>query len=187
MTLESPSNADSRNEDFVRLIGAHQGRIYGFVFTLVPRRSEAEELVQQISVVLWRKFDSFTPDGNDRDGAFVSWACGVAYYEVLHYLRSLKREQHAMSTAALERLRDARLQRTDVLDRRREALTECLKRLAGQDRSVIDAYYFEGIQDVKQIADATGRSVDAIYKSLQRIRSALHDCIESRLAREESE
>lgn len=181
MSPEQQSNlVGARQEEFARLIGAHQGRIYGFVYTLLPHRSEAEELVQQISVVLWKKFDTFEQDGN-----FVSWAYGVAYNEVLHYLRSRNREQRAVSIAVLERLRDARLQRDDLLDRRREALNECLKRLGSRDHSLIDGYYFRGEQSVRKLSDATGRSVDAIYKSLQRIRAMLHECIERSLARQE--
>jgi RNA polymerase sigma-70 factor (ECF subfamily) len=164
----------------MRLLAAYQGRIYGFVFTLVHNRSETEELLQQISIVLWHKFDTFRPEGD-----FVRWACGVAYFEILHHLRSKNREVRAISESLLQKLRDHRLEHGDLLEQRRDALGFCLERLGAQDRTLVEQYYFCGNVTASDVSQKIGRSVEAIYKSLQRVRLALHQCIEDRLARED--
>ena len=193
MSQELPpiATANARHEEFVRLLGAYQGRIYGFVFTLLPHRTEAEELLQQVSVTLWRKFDTF-----DRSGDFVRWACGVAYNEIRHHRRARGREQRAMSEAVMQRamseavmqrVRDARLECSQELDERREVLGSCLEQLSPKDRLLIECYYYRGKVTADEVSKAVGRSTQAVYKSLQRIRLALHQCIEQRLTGEDSQ
>ena len=49
------------------------------------------------------------------------------------------------------------------------------------ENTALDQYYFERatIEDISQKVD---RSADAIYKSLQRIRTALMDCVNGKLS-----
>src|SRR3954471_3241602 len=69
---------DQFAERFVRT----QARIYAYVATLLPNRADAEEVFQQTSLALWKKWQQFDP-GRD----FVRWACGMAHYEALTFLR----------------------------------------------------------------------------------------------------
>lgn len=175
MPQQSPASLDeSRHEEFVRLLSASKGRIFAFIFTLIPRRADAEELVQDVSIVLWRKFQTFRAEDD-----FVRWACGIAYLEVLHFLRSRSREERAISEVLLSKLRDHYLNQQTLLDDRRSALDECLKKLCEKDRNLIDHYYFRGKVTAAEVASAIDRSVAAVYKSLERIRLTLHRCIES--------
>ena len=45
--------------------------MHGFVRSLVPRREDAAEVMQEAAVVLWEKFDEF-----DSSRDFRKWACG---------------------------------------------------------------------------------------------------------------
>ena len=49
-------HGSDRNEVFVELLMLHQQRLYGFIYTLVPNPADAEDLLQQTSLVLWQKF-----------------------------------------------------------------------------------------------------------------------------------
>lgn len=64
-----------------------QHHVLGFVQMLLPSVHDAEEVLQETSIVLWNKWDQYDPE---RD--FVKWACGIARYEVFRYLR--KRNSH---------------------------------------------------------------------------------------------
>ncbi len=64
----------ARTEQFVELYSAAHRSVYACVMTLVRDPSDADEVLQETSLVLWRKFNDFRPDGD-----FVSWACGIAY------------------------------------------------------------------------------------------------------------
>jgi hypothetical protein len=54
-----------------------QDRIFAFMATVLPNRDDAEEVFQQISLVLWQKWRELGPS---RD--FVRWACGMAHHKV---------------------------------------------------------------------------------------------------------
>ena len=60
---------------------------------------------------------------------------------------------------------------------RGEKLRECLAKLPEDQRSTLNRYYAEE-EAVETLALREGRSVEAIYKLLQRVRRALLDCIE---------
>src|SRR5947208_2883214 len=93
-----------RTEEFVRLLMQHQSLIRGFIFTLLPYRSEADDLFQRTSIVLWRKFDQFQV-GSD----FGAWACQIAKLEVRNFLRVGKRDRLRFSDDLLMSLADMRL------------------------------------------------------------------------------
>ena len=82
----SETNADSaesnRAEMFLALHLQNHNRLAAFVHTLVPAWQDAEEIIQDTLMVLWRKFDEFDPSTS-----FFSWAARVAQYEVLNYRR----------------------------------------------------------------------------------------------------
>ena len=48
-----------RNEDFMRLFSANQRRIYGFVAAMIPRTADVDDVFQEVSMSLWRKFEDF--------------------------------------------------------------------------------------------------------------------------------
>ena len=69
------------------MLARHQSQLFGYIYSLVRDLDDADDLFQQTSLVLWDKFDLFDPSRS-----FVGWACGVARYEVLNFLRSAEPE-----------------------------------------------------------------------------------------------
>src|SRR5437763_3161330 len=76
--MDSAQQHDLFVERFVR----SQDRIYAYVATLLPNRADAEEVFQQTSLALWKKWRQY-----DATRDFVRWACGMAHYEVRNFLR----------------------------------------------------------------------------------------------------
>lgn len=172
------SPAIERHARFLRLYTRHQHRILAYLFTLVPNRADAEDLLQETSVLLWEKFDQFEPETD-----FIAWACRVAYLKVLNHRKRVARSIALMTDALLESVADRAVELAPQLDRRREALRECLKRLDERDRRMITARY-EPDGGVERAARVTGRSRQATYKALYRIRKALFDCVTLRVAKD---
>jgi DNA-directed RNA polymerase specialized sigma24 family protein len=56
-------------------------------------------------------------------------------------------------------------------------LNQCLENRRAEQRGIVEAYYFRR-RRIDVIAAETRRSVDSVYKALQRIRSMLRECIE---------
>lgn len=168
-----------QTEQFVRLLGKHQQRVYAFILTLVPNWTEAEEVLQETNTVLWRKFSEF-----DLQTDFTRWACQVAYYEVLKYRARQKHDRLVFSEEFLSAVSTDTMEMSEELDSQRLALAACQEKLSERDRDLLDRRYQHGAT-VERVAVEVGRSTDAVYKALKRIRSALLECVRRTMAAEE--
>jgi len=169
----------SRTEEFIRLITLYQPRIYLFVLSLVHNRADADEVMQDTNVVLWEQFDQFRP-GSD----FRVWAFQVAYYKSRQFLDRQQRSRVRFGEVFMDKLAAVAASQPDDYDARQEALAHCLEKLSDKDRRLIDARY-QPAATVASAAEQLGRSTEAVYKGLQRLRRALHDCIERQLLGED--
>lgn len=61
----------------------------------------------------------------------------------------------------------------------------CLEQLTARNRDLINRCY-AGTHTIRRVAEELNRSAVSVYKSVQRIRLALHRCIEQRLSLEEA-
>ena len=176
MPTKSEESVAERTEEFVRLLSKYQSLIRGFLFTLFPNRTEADDLFQRTSIVLWRKFDQFQI-GSD----FGAWACQIAKLEVRNLLRAGRRDRLCFSDELLASLADMRLALDNELDLRREALRHCIEKLRPIDKQIIHKCYGPRSTTAKDAAAQLGRPVNTLYKALIRIRRALFECIERTL------
>jgi RNA polymerase sigma-70 factor (ECF subfamily) len=69
------------------------------------------------------------------------------------------------------------------VDERHEALGRCLKKLHPRDRELVLTRY-EGNQNVEEAARRSGRTLEAAYRALNRIRKLLFDCVNQQLQME---
>lgn len=166
-------------ESFVPLFSAAHPRVYACILTLVPNRTDADEIMQEVSLVLWSKFDQFKPDA-DPTAAFIRWACGIAYNQARQFIRNRQRDGLCFNDQLLDKITEAREQHTALFEDRRDALRGCLDKLTTTDRELIQHCYGSPAS-LKQKAQEVGRPVNTVYKALNRIRAALHRCIERAL------
>jgi RNA polymerase sigma-70 factor (ECF subfamily) len=169
---------DAAYAAFVQAFALCEPALRGFIRSLVPTRDDMDEVIQQTSVVLWRKYDEFDP-GTD----FRNWAFTVARFEVLKYRRTRARDRHVFSEELLALLADEGVAEAEQRESERRALEQCIERLAPRQRELIEQCY-DGSSTIRQVAESLRRSAGALYKALDRLRSTLLDCIEQSLARE---
>jgi len=167
-------------DEFMRLFLRHEREILRYVAVLVPNPDDAQDIVQETAVALWRKIDQYDPNQ-----PFAPWACRFALLEVRQFVQRTRCWPSLLDATTVDRLLARRQQLAPQLDRRREHLTACLKGLEGAQRTIIQRYYYDRL-DVDAIARQLGRSKEAVYKALQRIRRALSNCVERRMRREEA-
>ena len=179
--LPAPPNdtPEPPGERFSRLLVAHSHRIYGFIFALVHDHAAANDLLQEVSAVLWRKFDRFEP-GTD----FGAWAMSIARLSIFEWRRAQKNLPLQLDDEQLALLADEVMAVGCQFESRREALRGCMERLAGRDRELLVARYHED-ESVQAIADRVQRTRMAIYKRLDKLHALLLECIDRRLAAEE--
>ena len=177
MSADADHEAESRKR-LMALMTRHQRQIFAYIYTLVPDRHDAEDLLQETSVVICEKFDDFTP-GTD----FVAWACQIAWWRIRYARQKFARSKVVFDDDVLEAVARTAATMRDELDARHEALAVCLQKLAPRDRELVLTRYESG-RGVPEAARLTGRSMDAAYKALNRLRKLLHDCVTDQLAGE---
>jgi RNA polymerase sigma-70 factor (ECF subfamily) len=165
---------------FLRLFTAHEQAVRAFVRRLVPTHADAEDVMQEVCVVLWEKFESF------REGAdFKAWAFGVARFEALGWLRDKGRDRLVLNEEVVLKIAEESTQAEPDLERQREALELCMTKVPAAQRDLLMLAYQPEAR-IQEVAQSSGRSVPGFYQWLHRMRRMLLDCIRRALAKEAS-
>jgi RNA polymerase sigma-70 factor (ECF subfamily) len=165
-------------EEFVQVLTREQRRLFFYIFGLVPNWGEAEEVLQNTNLVLWRKCEEFRP-GSD----FFRWACSVAHLEVLKWRDRRVRDSRVFSTEFIDEIGAELVQQGELIEARQRALSGCLGKLSDRDYRVIMLRYSDGAT-TKSVADELGRPIKSIYAAVNRIRDRLLECINRALSLE---
>jgi len=182
MSDSTPDPTTSLDARFVSLITRHQRSLYGYIMSLTGRPQDADDVLQEVNVVLWRKAAQF-----DYDRDFLNWACTIAYYEVLAHRKRRQRDRHLFLDDGLLREVAAEAQAaSQQVDDRLEALRRCLKKLPAESRKLLQARYGEDRRPIRELEKETQRKAGAIYTALHRIRRVLLECIQQTLEPQQS-
>ena len=165
-----------QHDKFLRLFMEHEVSLRLFVRSLLFSNEESREVMQEIAIVLWRKFDA-SQDGT----AFRRWAFGVARMEVLAFRRDRARDRHLFGDDIAELLERTVQSESATLDLERNALEKCMGKLSTDQRELVDAAYEPGVK-MSDLASDLGWTSMAIYKKLHRIRIQLMQCTQRELA-----
>jgi RNA polymerase sigma-70 factor, ECF subfamily len=169
------------HDDFAELFVLNQRRIYAYIATLLGNSSDVEEVFQQTSLLLWKKWEQF-----DLDGDFTRWACGIAHNQVRNFVRLHRHRDVFFSQTMLDDLAEVHLSQEPHFDRRGQALNNCLEQLPPKQRELVGVCY-RGAEPMKAIAAKMRIAPSALYMKLHRLRQTLLNCVESALAREEAQ
>src|SRR4051812_45491235 len=177
MKPDANNEADSRKR-LMTLMTRHQRQIFSYIYVLVPNRSDAEDLLQETSLLICEKFNDFR-EGTD----FVAWACQIAYWRIRYSRQKFARSKVLFDQEIVDVVAQTAGTMADELDDRHEALSRCLEKLHPRDRELLIARYEPG-GGVEEAARRSGRTVTTAYKALARLRKMLLDCVSTRLASE---
>jgi RNA polymerase sigma-70 factor (ECF subfamily) len=169
----------ARAAEFAERLRREQARLYNYIHSLVRDLNDADDLFQQTTLVLWKKFGEFDPARS-----FFAWACGIARFEVANFLRSRGRQRLYFSDDLNLLLIEAQAEVSgEEVEDRREALARCVEKLRQRDRELLQECYSEPA-GVQAAASRHGRSPQSVYNSLRRIRRVLFECVARALAAE---
>jgi RNA polymerase sigma-70 factor (ECF subfamily) len=171
----SATPAPETYEAFVRLFMAHEARLRGFLRTLLPSWEDVDDVLQETSLVAWRKFDQFQPGSH-----FMAWIGTIARFEALRHIRKKARDRLVFNEDLVDLLADEALQETGQREIEHQALRRCLDKLPAPQARWLELAYQPGIK-FHEAAQLAGKSADAFYKTLQRLRTTLHSCMSQEL------
>ena len=163
------------HEQFTRRWTEAQPIVSGYINAVVPDFQEAEDLLQDVAVILLRKFPEY-----DSQRPFVHWAIGVAKREVLMLRRRHARNFLCYQTDLLERISEACEELAPEMEDRSRALRECLRAVKGRSGELLRLRYEESLKP-NEIATRIGMAVVAVRVMLSRTRGILRECIERKL------
>ena len=175
-----PEVGPDKNRQFLRQFLQNERQLRAYILTLLPNRADADDVLQETSLTMWDKFDAAAPPTE-----FLAWARRVAYHKVLDFYKKSQRAQARLSTIFLARLSETAAEQAQALrlDDRRDALAGCVEKLPPQDRELLARRVATGAT-TQSASEQLGRSVDAVYKALAKLRENLLKCVETTLARE---
>ncbi len=175
--MVTPPDDSDTGEAFLRTLAEHERWLSAYVYTLVARLADADDILQECKVVMWKRFSTFEPGTN-----FRAWARTIALHQVLNFRRSEKRRPYSTQDAAfIEAIAAEVERRSDHFDRKADGLKLCLRKLPEAHRAIVLWRYYED-NGIEEIAAKSGRTVDAVYRLLSRIRVVLNECINRQLA-----
>jgi RNA polymerase sigma-70 factor (ECF subfamily) len=172
-------DVQSRKTMFAEYLRQEQTRLYAYIHSLVRDLNDTDDLFQQTTLIIWKKFGDFDPGRS-----FFAWACGIARLEVANFLRGRARQRLYFSDDLSVLLIEAQAETTnEELEDRREALGRCVEKLRQRDRELLAECYGDS-PGIHEAAGRRGRSPQSVYNSLRRIRRALFECVTFTLAHE---
>jgi RNA polymerase sigma-70 factor (ECF subfamily) len=163
------------HEEFTRRWTEAQPIVAGYLNAAVPDFHEAEDLLQDVAVILLRKFPEY-----DRKRPFVGWAIGVARREMLMARRRHARSRLFYHDDLLERLADVCEELAPELEERARALRECVRHLQKRSSQLVRLRYENALKP-EAIARRLGMAAVAVRVALNRARASLRECIERKL------
>lgn len=154
----------------------HQGDLQAFVVSVVQDWNRADDIVQEVSLVLWRRFAEYDPSHS-----FGAWARGIAARKILKDRERQRQGGRMLSPEAIESVAAAYEEVEAPGSPQLEALQLCLRSLDPASRKLLDLRYQESLP-LEEVATRTERSLAAVTKALLRLRSSLERCVRSRMS-----
>ena len=175
MTDDSYNAPEDHTLHVQQLFVRHQQAVLGYVLSIEPNFTDAEDIVQEVFLAVSRKARTWTAGTG-----FFAWVCTVARYETLHFQRTRARRTACLDEDVIEFLYSAEPVDEAEWQHRVDALRRCLGRLAPRAKELVRRRY-HGAQMPEQIATGIGWTVNAVRVALTRARGVLRECMEKQL------
>jgi RNA polymerase sigma-70 factor (ECF subfamily) len=163
----------------------HRDALLALIYALTRDYDAAEEIFQEVALNILEEASRGTIVDH-----FLAWARQVARHRVIDYYRRdakrAAREQPSGSMADVitEAFRENEIT-PQASQQRMKALLECLNRLTGRARQVIEGFYRQR-KSLKALAADLGWKEDSVKVALSRARKVLADCVASRVRGQEA-
>ncbi len=170
-----PNDAQTRSmnhsDEFLQLITEFQGRLFGYLLSMLGEPDQANEVLQETNLVLWRKSDEFQP-GSD----FKAWSFRVAHFQVMAFRQRQIRDRLMFTDEVIEQISRDAAKQDEAYAERRMLLETCVSRLPERSRDVLGRFYEQG-ESLEAIATTLQRTANAVGQLLFRIRKTLIQCV----------
>lgn len=165
------NSPDPSAEEFVFLLARHERLLGAYVMTMVPNPADADDILQEAKVVMWRNFAQFQAGTN-----FAAWARKIAFHQVLAFRKRKHRDRLDFSDEFLNTVAVELESSSAHLEKRERALHDCMAKLPKDQREVLTLRYHESLS-LEEMETRLNRTTTALYRLLSRVRHVLHGCV----------
>lgn len=158
--LEKFSNEKTRNEAFNLLLNKYQQKIYWHVRRLVIDHDDADDLVQDVFIKVWKNLEKFRSDSQ-----LYTWIYRIASNESITFLNKKKQRNNIpldeVSTELNETLVASSYFNGDKIQLK---LQQAILTLPDKQRLIFNMKYYDDLK-YEEISEITGTSVGALKAS----------------------
>jgi len=173
-------------EAFTEIILRHQEHVRGYLGRYSRNPAVVDDLAQEVFLNAYTSLPHYK-----HEHSLVAWLLGIARNLALMKLREEAR-RHARESVKFESTMadwQSRRAETELQDpsshlRHLRALEKCLDHLPKESATLVQEHYFES-RSVVELARREGKKDATVRMTLLRIRQALRQCVERRLAVQE--
>ena len=164
-----------QEKSFLEVYLKHQDEIRAYVNAVERQASARDDIFQEVSMVLVKKFESY-----NSEQPFSYWAKGVAKNVILNRWKKVGRSKILFSEEVMEVIRDSFEKVEEESSDQRTALRDCIKKLPINSRQIL-THKYEDRLSVEDVAQKVNRSFESVKKTFFRLRTKLRECIEMKL------
>lgn len=142
---------------FAPIYQAYSPMVYGLILRIVKDQKEAENLLQEVFIKVWRKIDTYDPE----KGTFATWVINITrntaidYTKTTYYKQKIKNQQEDFFVLK-ENDHPVVYQKTDSI-----GLKRLVEKLTPACREIIEMMYYKGYTQ-QEIADLLNTPVGTI-------------------------
>jgi RNA polymerase sigma-70 factor (ECF subfamily) len=155
-----------------------QPSVSRFIRSFVRDRAQAEDLLQEVALVIVDRFETYQPER-----PFIGWALGIARRVVLTHLRATYRDRRVEYSDAVDRVADSFERLEPQAEAMKDSLAQCIGNVHGRSHQALLLRYTEGLE-LRQIAERLGMTANNVGVLLHRVRTSLRECVERKLRQE---
>lgn len=158
--LEKFSVEKTRNEAFNLLIKKYQEKIYWHVRRLVVDHDDADDLVQEVFIKVWKNLSKFR-----NDSKLYTWIYRIATNESITFLNKKKQQNNTPLDEVSEELSESLVASSYFNgDKIQMKLQQALLTLPEKQRLIFNMKYYDDLK-YEEISEILGTSVGALKAS----------------------
>lgn len=169
-----PAIAAGDQDALANLYKRTSAKLNGVAMRILGNQSEAEEVLQDVYVSVWRNAGRFEP----RRASPITWLATIVRNRAIDRLRARKPAAAPLSDAGDPASDD--LSALELLEQAddRERLGDCLGKLDGPPRRAIEAAFLDG-STYSQLAELENVPLGTMKSRIRRALLNLKDCLEA--------
>jgi RNA polymerase sigma-70 factor (ECF subfamily) len=161
------------------LFQVHGPRLLGLVLGILKNRAEAEEVIQEVFLEVWKRAGEY----DSRRGAIGGWLVVLARTRAIDRLRSRSSAERALQAHPSDPLlrtseEPSPLQAAEA-QQERDVVREVLAQLPEAQRVAIQLSYFEGLSQ-REIAESRGEPLGTVKTRIRLALEKLHALLEGK-------